>query len=123
MLRRNVRTLVKLALVALLAVGSTMLTLRMMGPSEDRERSNSLPFNPRKVQFLNTLFLRQQFLFINENFYILQLIDGKSTKEIRIHKKEKFEVQTEAIVNRPKSGQIDWHDYNQIKADSLRKGQ
>jgi hypothetical protein len=53
----------------------------------------------------------------------LQLTDGKVTKEIQVHKKENYEVQTDAIANRPKSGQIDWHDYNQIKADSLRKGE
>lgn len=51
MLRRNVRTLLKLALVALLAVASTMLTLKMLGPSEDR-KSNSLPVNPEKVGIL-----------------------------------------------------------------------
>jgi hypothetical protein len=50
---------------------------------------------------------------------MFQRFDEKSTKEVHIHKKE---VQTEAIVDRPKSGQIDWHDYKQIKADSLRKG-
>ncbi|CAB3377482.1 Hypothetical predicted protein [Cloeon dipterum] len=48
MMRRNVRTFVKLLLVALLAVISTMITLRLLGPAEDL-RSQSLPSDPLKV--------------------------------------------------------------------------
>lgn len=53
---------------------------------------------------------------------LIQHIGEKSTKEIYIPKIKDREVQTEAIADRPKSGQIDWHDYKQIKADGLRKG-
>lgn len=46
MLRRNVRTLLKLALVAAMIVICTMLTLRLIGPTEQPLVSGALPVAP-----------------------------------------------------------------------------
>jgi hypothetical protein len=125
MVRRNFRSLTKLALVALLAVVSTMVTLKMMGPSEsDGARANSLPFNPNKVQFLRQVAPALTLYFVLKIGYFLQHFEER-TRAINIPQHEALKeerVEEQEVVDRPKSGQIDWHNLEQIKADGLRKG-